>query len=111
MLMAEPVRAAQIPQAKTSQADVASTEPQKTENSVTVPLVAQRPAEPRVNSSAPAIPDLRKRKQDQIPADAFDPEIFNRQFLHKPEPASKKPTPPQPESNPADDQSPIRERN
>jgi hypothetical protein len=110
-LMAEPVRTTQIPQAKTSLADVAPTDSQEPEASAAVPRVAQRPVETRVNANAPTIPDLRKRKQDQVPADAFDPEIFNRQFLHKPDPTPKKPAPPQPDSDPADDQNPIRERN
>jgi hypothetical protein len=89
-LMAEPVRTTQIPQAKTSLADVAPTDSQEPEASAAVPRVAQRPVETRVNANAPTIPDLRKRKQDQVPADAFDPEIFNRQFLQKPDPTPKK---------------------
>jgi hypothetical protein len=52
---------------------------------------------------------LRKRKQDEVPADAFDPEVFNRQFLNKPAPTSKQPPAQQPDATTASDQHLIRE--
>ena len=108
-LMAEPVRAAQIPQSKTNLANPVSTEPQTIPTANVVPLVAQRPVESSTNANTPAIPDLRKRKQDEVPADAFDPEVFNRQFLNKPAPTSKQPPAQQPDATTASDQHLIRE--
>ncbi len=84
-LMADPVRAAQIPQKNPSKVNAES---QKS-HSLTVPAANASLSKPKPDtlgkSITPAIPDLRKRKPDQSPTDAFDPEIFNRQFLQKQE--------------------------